>query len=427
MHKRTFLRHLALGGLGLGATPMFACVDRLVRRVEHLPDEEVARDEAFWVEIRAGYRLSPDYINLENGYYCMMPEEVLAASIERARTVNLEASFYMRTRQFDEDARVRAELAELAGCAVEELIITRNATESLDLVIAGRNWQPGDEAVMAAQDYGSMLDHFELQKQRHGMVPRVVSLPLHPRDDSELVQLYESAITEKTRLLMVCHMINITGQILPIRKIADVAHARGVEVMVDGAHAFAHIDSNIPALGCDYYGASLHKWLSAPLGCGILWVRRDRIAGLWPLFGEVPLPADDIRRLNHRGTHPVHGVLAISDAIAYHRRLGPTRKEARLRYLQRYWTEQVRGQSNIVVNTPAEPERACAIANVGVVGIEPKVLAERLLDEYGIWTVAIDGAGVRGVRITPNVYTSTAELDVLVAALLELATATLDY
>lgn len=415
MQRRTFLQ---LAAAGLGSPPLIACVERAVAQVAHVPDHALARDEAFWAEIRAGYELRPDTINLENGYYCMMPRALLEAYQGYTQRINVEASHYMRTAQLDDRAAIVAELAQLGNCPTDELVITRNTTESLDLVIGGVRWQAGDEAVMAEQDYGAMLDMFELQAQRHGIVNRRVSLPNHPRSDAEIVELYATAITDKTRLLMVCHMVNVTGQILPVRKIADMAHARGVEVMIDGAHGFAHIDSDIPALGGDYYGASLHKWLSAPLGCGILWVRRDKISGLWPLLAEGMRPADDIGRLNHLGTHPVHVHLAIRDAIAYFRALGPTRKQARLRYLQEYWTAKVRGVSGIVLNTPAEPARACAIANVGIEGVAPGELAEWLLREHRIWTVAIDQLGVRGCRITPNIYTTTAELDVLVAALL---------
>jgi selenocysteine lyase/cysteine desulfurase len=218
-------------------------------------------------------------------------------------------------------------------------------------------------------------------------------------------------------------MVNITGHILPVRKICDMAHARGVPVMVDGAHSFAHLDFKIPDLGCDYFGTSLHKWLSAPLGAGLLYVRKDRIAGLWPLFGDATYGDDDIRKLNHTGTNPVHTELSIADALAFHHRIGSARKEARLRFLQEYWTGQVRRTKGITLNTPAQSPRACAIANVGVDRLAPADLAISLLQKHKIWTVAIDAphAGVRGVRITPNVYTTTAELDVLVGALRELA------
>ncbi len=288
-------------------------------------------------------------------------------------------------------------------------------------MIAGIDWKPGDEAVMAEQDYGAMLDMFKLQARRHGMINRIVSLPNHPQSDDEIVQLYERAFTPRTRLLMVPHMVNITGQILPVRKISDMAHRKGVDVMVDGAHAFAHLDFRIPDLGGDYYGASLHKWLGCPLGAGLLYVRRERIGALWPIYGDAGVADDDIRKLNHTGTHPVHTDLAINNAIDFQERIGIQRKEARLRYLQQYWTKQLRQTPNVILNTPVDPLRSCAIANVGIRGIKPGDLAKMLLDKYRVWTVAIDGANVHGVRVTPHLFTSTKELDVLVRAIQELA------
>jgi len=395
----------------------------VLSRYMAMPHTEVAQDEAFWATIRGKYKLTPEYINLENGYYSMQAEPVLDAFIGHVRSINVQASRYMRTRQPDDKLRVRTRLAKMAGVSSEELIITRNTTESLDTVISGYDWKPGDEAVMAAQDYGAMLDMFKLQARRHGIVNRVVSLPLDPQSDDELVQLYASAITPKTRLVMVGHMVNITGHILPVRAIAEMAHARGVDVMCDGAHAFAQLTFRIPDLGCDYYGASLHKWLGTPLGAGILYVRRDKIAGLWPIYADASMADTDIRKLNHTGTHPVHTDLGIDDAIDFHESIGAERKEARLRYLQRYWTTQVRGVSNIMVNTPSDPKRSCAIANVGVGGVKPPDLATTLFDRYKVFTVAIDTANVHGVRVTPQLFTTPKELDVLVRALKELAAA----
>jgi selenocysteine lyase/cysteine desulfurase len=273
---------------------------------------------------------------------------------------------------------------------------------------------------MAEQDYGAMLNMFKQVANRHGVVNKIVSVPLHPRSDEEIVELYANAITEKTRLLMICHMINITGQILPVRKICDMAHSKGVEVLVDGAHAVAHIRFNIPDLHCDYYGSSLHKWLSTPLGAGILWVKKDKISKVWPLIGPGELAKDDIYRLNHIGTHPVHTDLTISDAIDFYMKVGPERKEERLRFLQNYWTSRVRKFPKVIINTPSDPSRSCGIANVGIKGMKPADLASTLLEKYKIYTVAIDGAGVHGCRITPNIYTTPKELDVLVTALKDL-------
>jgi selenocysteine lyase/cysteine desulfurase len=395
----------------------------LLARYAHVPHEAVAEDEAFWAGIRGKYRLTREYINLENGYYSMQAEPVLEAFIGHVRSINVQASRYMRTRQPDDKLRVRTRLAKMAGVSPEELIITRNTTESLDTVINGYDWKPGDEAVMAEQDYGAMLDMFKLQARRHGIVNRIVSLPLDPRSDDEIVQLYANAITPRTRLLMVAHMVNITGHILPVRAIADMAHARGVDVMCDGAHAFAQLDFTIPSLGCDYYGASLHKWLGTPLGAGILYVRQDKIASLWPIYADLGMADTDIRKLNHTGTHPVHTDLGIDDAIDFHEKIGAARKETRLRYLQRYWTSQVRDLPRVMVNTPNDPKRSCAIANVGIEGMKPADLAKTLFDRYHVWTVAIDTANVHGVRVTPQVFTTRQELDVFVRALKQIAAA----
>ncbi len=421
MDKRTFLKNSALMALSAGIS--FPKLEKALEAANHLVPEDLASDESFWWGIRQGYQLKSDYINLENGYYCIQPTEVLDAYINHIKNINLQGAFYMRTVQFDNKQKAAAQLAELAGCSKEELIITRNTTESLDMVIAGTHWQAGDEAIMAEQDYGAMLDMFQQVSKRQGMVNKMISIPLHPKSDEEIVALYENAISSKTKLIMICHMINITGQILPVKKICDMAHAKGVKVMVDGAHAFAHLIFKIKDLNCDYYACSLHKWLSTPLGAGILYVKKENISGIWPLLAETEKKEDDIARLNHTGTIPVHTDLAISNAIAYYQKLGAERKMQRLKYLQTYWTKQVRQVKNIVLNTPEEEGRACAIANVGIVNMKPALMAETLFKKYNIYTVAIDGKGVQGCRITPNVYTTLSELDVLVNALKAMASA----
>lgn len=416
MDKRTFLKNTS--ALGIGSLIGISALSQMVGNVA-LAAPAAGAD--FWDTIRAGYRLKPDYINLENGYYCIQPEEVLEQYLSHVREMNLEGAYYMRTVQQERKQKVAGMVAGIAGCSPDELIITRNTTESLDMIIGGQDWKPGDEAVMAEQDYGAMLDMFAQVSKRYGTVNKKISIPLHPASDEEIVELYARAITPRTKLLMVCHMINITGQILPVRKICDMAHSRNVPVMVDGAHAFAHIIFDLPSLHCDYYGCSLHKWLSAPLGVGMLYVSKKHIQRVWPLFAESGKADNDILRLNHSGTIPPAADIAIADAITYYHKIGAERKESRLRYLQQYWTSRVRDKPRIVVNTPAQPERACAIANVGIAGMKPGDMAKTLLEKYKIYTVAIDSAGVHGCRITPNVYTTTAELDKLVTALNEMA------
>jgi len=418
MNKRSFLRNFS--ALSIGAPLSFSGIQNLINEYSNVSEVNLAENEDFWKKIRSGYRLKDDYINLENGYYCFLPQQTLEKHIEHIREINYQNSYYMRTVQWENQRKVNARLAEVAGCNPEELIITRNTTESLDMVIAGQNWEAGDEAVMAYQDYGAMLNQFKLMEKRYGIVNRIVSVPNHPKNDQEIVDLYASQINDKTRLLMICHIINITGQVLPVRKICDMAHEKGVEVMVDGAHAFAQLDFRLDELNCDYYGTSLHKWLSVPLGAGFLYVKKGKSDNVWPLMAEDDRFDDGIAKLNHTGTHPVHTHLAINDAIDFHEMIGIKRKEARLKYLQDYWTSRLRDIDGITVNTPKEMERHGSIGNVGVDNMEPGDLSKTLLEKYKIWTVAINRKNVRGVRITPNVYTTTDELDVFVSSMKEI-------
>jgi selenocysteine lyase/cysteine desulfurase len=414
-NKRNFIKSLLL----LIAIPFTSKARNILDEISEEFTNEKFDD--FWLQIRNDYKLKTEYINLENGYFSMMAQPVLEKYLSDVRMINTEASYYMRTVQFDNKQKISERLAELLGCSSDELIITRNTTESLDTIISGIDWKEGDEAVMAEQDYGSMLDMFKQQSKRYGLVQKIVSVPLHPKTDDEIVELYEKAITPKTRLMMICHMINITGQILPVKKICDMAHSKGVEVMVDGAHAVAHFDFKISELNCDYYGSSLHKWLGTPMGAGILYMRKEKIKSHWAIYGEYGFADTDIRKLNHTGTHPVSTDIAIHHAIDYHQKIGIKRKEERLRFLQNYWTSKAKNIKKVYLNTPDDPSRNCAIANIGIQGINPSDLAKILLDKYKIWTVAIDSANVRGVRITPHVYTTTDELDTFLNALKEIA------
>jgi len=419
MNKRSFIKNATLTGIGIGLG--MDTLAALFETKKHSSAAVLAADDKFWNQIRTQYMLKPDYINLENGFYNFIPQPTLEKYIQHIRDINYQGSYYMRTVQRDNKKRMAAKLAAVAGCSPEELIITRNTTESLDLVIAGQDWKAGDEALMAIQDYGSMLDMFEQVSKRYGVVLNKVSIPNLPASDEEIVSLYEKAITPKTKLLMIPHMVNITGHILPVRKICDMAHSKGVEVMVDGAHAFAHIQYKISELDCDYYGTSLHKWMSVPLGAGFLFVKKEKIAKTWPLIGDGTKDLSDIRRLNHIGTHACATDLTIEDAIDFYNMIGAERKEKRLRYIQQYWTSRVKNVPKIIINTPTDDKRSCGIANVGIAGMTPADLAKRLMDEHKIFTVAIDTANVHGCRITPNVYTSLEELDAFVAALKKLA------
>ena len=378
-------------------------------------------EENFWKSIRKDYLLKKDYVNLENGYYCFIPQPTLNKYLEHVKRINFEGSYYMRN-QLDLDKRKTAErLSNLVNCDKDELAITRNTTESLDLIISGFPWKKNDEAIFAIQDYGSMQEMFKLTAKRRGIVNKIISVPNQPENDEEIVSLYEKQITKKTKLIMVSHMINITGQILPVKKICEMAHSYNIDVLVDGAHCVGHIDVDIKDLNCDYYGSSLHKWLSAPLGTGLLFVKKEKISKIEPILAGHVHQRDNIMRLNHIGTHPVHSDLAINDAIDYLESIGIERKQNRLRYIQRYWSDKLRFKNNIIINTPTEIQRSCGIANIGVKNKTPDELSKILFNEYSIFTVAIDYANVKGCRITPNIYTSEEELDYFVESIIKIA------
>ena len=378
-------------------------------------------DDDLWKTIRNDYLLKKEYVNLENGYYCFIPQPTLNKHIDHIKKINLEGSFYMRNHR-DKDNRATANrLSKLVNCESDELVITRNTTESLDLIISGFPWKKNDEAIFASQDYGSMQEMFKLTAKRKGIKNKIISIPNHPKNDQEIVSLYEKQITKKTKLIMVSHMINITGQILPVKKICEMAHSYNIDVLVDGAHCVGHIDVNIKDLDCDYYGSSLHKWLSAALGTGLLFVKKDKISKIEPLFAGHIHERDSVLRLNHIGTNPVHSDLAINDAIDYLESIGSEKKENRLRYIQRYWSDKLRNKKNIIINTPEEISRSCGIANIGLRNLKPSNLSEILFKKYGIFTVPIDYANVVGCRITPNIYTIEEELNYFVESILKIA------
>ena len=381
----------------------------------------INNEDELWETVRSHYTLKEEYINLESGYYNIIPNPILEHFINHVKHVNIEGSFYMRKDLNKNKDRVTSELANLVGSSPDQIAITRNATESLDLVISGFPWKKGDEAIYAKQDYGTMKEMFEQISNRYGVVNKVISVPNHPKNDEEIVSLYESQITSKTKLIMVCHMINITGQILPIKKICEMAHNYGVEVMVDGAHCVGHFDFSIDDFNCDYYGSSLHKWLATPLGAGLLYVNKNKTHKIWPLLANGNTNKSDIKRLNHIGTHPVHTDLAISNSIDYLKWIGMERKEKRMRFLQRYWSDKLRNVKNVIVNTPLDIDRSCGIGNVGLTNMSPSKMEDLLFKKYKIFTVAIDYANVKGCRISPNIFTTSKELDSFVEAVKELS------
>ncbi len=422
--RRAFLRKSGLLALNtIAATALTPALSARIKDAGFQGQDPVtvASDEALWEPIQQAYRQSGDFINLENGYYSPAPLPVLAAQAGYIQGINETPSYYMRRQQEKDREAIKAKLASLAGCASNELVITRNTTESLDTIISGIDLQAGDEAIMTDQDYGSMLAAFAQQAKRYGTVNKIINLPLLPENDASVVSLFEQAITERTKVMLVTHMINLTGQILPVRAICDMARQKGVEVIVDAAHSFAHIDFHIKDLHCDYLGTSLHKWLCAPLGSGMMYIHPEKIPKVWPLFGDQDYEAHDIRKFEHIGTHPVTTVKAIGDAIDFHQEIGSAYKEARLRYMKNYWVNAIKDLPKVRINTPMKDHQSCGIANISLEGYSPKELADALFDRYRIFTVAIDHQAVKGVRITPHLYTRKADLDLLIKAVKDLA------
>jgi len=417
MDKRRFIK--SLGALSFSPLISASELSDFKPISKNLP--VINNEDELWKTVRSHYTLKDEYINLESGYYNIIPDPILDHFINHVKHVNIEGSYYMRKALNKNKDRVTSELANLVGSTPDQIAITRNATESLDLVISGFPWKKGDEAIYAKQDYGTMKEMFEQISDRYGVVNKIISVPNHPKNDEEIVSLYESQITNKTKLIMVCHMINITGQILPIKKICEMAHSYGVEVMVDGAHCVGHFDFSIDDFNCDYYGSSLHKWLATPLGAGLLYVNKNKTHRIWPLLANGNTDKSDIKRLNHIGTHPVHTDLAISNSIDYIKWIGMERKENRMRFLQRYWSDQLRNIKNVVVNTPIDMQRSCGIGNVGLTNMSPSKMENILFDKYNIFTVAIDYANVKGCRISPNIFTTTEELDIFVKAVKEMS------
>ncbi len=374
-------------------------------------------DEAYWATIRAQYAVSRDFINLENGYFSIPAQPVADALDRYNRLVHREGAYFMRTQlpQRVDDA-VRA-LAAFCNTSTQELIITRNATEAMNILIQGYPFHADDEVVASNQDYDSVTELLEMM-QRHGRLRLTrIQLPHHPQDDNEIVALYQKAITPRTRVITLTHMLHRTGQLLPVAKIAQMARAHGVDVFVDAAHSFAQVDYRIPDLHTDFMAANLHKWLGAPLGVGLLYVRKERVADITPLFGDTSFPDDDIRKLAHFGTITPAPVLAIEEAIAFHNAIGGRNKEARLRYLKDYWMERATALSRVEPLTPREAGRSCAIGTFRIEGMDAKKVVNDLFEQDKIFTVAPVIDGQSAIRVTPHLYNTTEDLDHLLAAL----------
>jgi selenocysteine lyase/cysteine desulfurase len=297
------------------------------------------------------------------------------------------------------------------GCDREEIAITRNASESLEILLMGMDLKSGDEILTTTQDYPRMLTTLRQRELREGLVLKMVKVPLAPKNLDQITTEFEKGITSRTKVILMSHVINITGQITPVKAVCEIARAKGIEVIVDGAHSFAHFDFQQKDIQCDYYGTSLHKWLFAPKGTGLLFVKKDKIEKIWPLMAAEKRQATDIRKFEEIGTHSAAMRLAIGEAILFHQGIGPKRKEERLRYLSRYWMNNLKSLPNVRFHTSFEPNQSCGVANVELVGIDPPQLATYLMERHKLFTVPIVHEEFKGLRVTPNVYTTLKELD----------------
>jgi isopenicillin-N epimerase len=381
-----------------------------------------AEDEDFWLGIRQGFALDPNIVNFNNGGCSPSPRVVQDVLRRQQEYGNQAPSYYMWRNLEPEIESTRKRLAALFGCDPEELAITRNASESLETCLFGLPLQAGDEVLTTTQDYPRMITTIKQRERRDGVKMVHTDTPAAPKTLTELVRAFERDMTPRTKMMLVSHVVFLTGQIYPVREICKLGRERGIPVIVDGAHAFAQFPFDQKALGCDYYGTSLHKWLMAPIGTGFLYVKRDKIKGLWPLMAATAEQDDNIRKFEEIGTHQAALHNAIGEALTFHEMLGAERKAARLRYLRSRWTDVLRDVKKVRFHTNLAPTHSCGLTTVEIEGIAPGDLAAWLMEKHHIFVTSIEHPNFKGIRVTPSVYTTRAEVDRFGQAMLIAAT-----
>jgi len=417
LSRRAFLSRAA-GAASIAALPSFRAdalprVREAARAVAGVPAESVASDESYWSHIQRAFDVDRTIVNLNNGGCSPAPSHVLEAMIQDLRFSNEIPVYHMWTVLEPRIESVRRELAREFGCDPEEMAITRNASESLETLIFGLDLQPGDEVVVTNQNYGRMLTSWDQRARRDRIVVKPISFPVPPPSAADVVRRFREAITPRTKVIEITHITNLTGQILPVRDVVRMGRERGIEVFVDGAHAFAQFPFRRDDLECDYYGTSLHKWLFAPIGTGFLYVRKEKQKKIWPLMAAPAKMDADVRKYEEIGTHPAANHNAIAAALAFHREIGSDRKAARLRWLRDRWAKRLLAAgSRVKVLTPLNSTESCGIALVHVDGIDTEKLQAYLWDNHRIMTTPIVHAEFNGLRVTPNVYTRPEEVDV---------------
>jgi selenocysteine lyase/cysteine desulfurase len=414
--RRTFISSVGKGvglmALSSGAVAsLFENVRAAGRKIGHLSPAAAAADEDYWSAVQQAFSVTRGIVNLNNGGVSPSPRIVTEAFVRYTWQQEDATAYTMWQLLEPQSETVRTGLAEIFGCSPEEIAITRNASESLEILLMGLDLRSGDEILTSTQDYPRMLTTLRQRELREGLKLKLIKIPIAPKDANDISAAFIRAITPKTKLILISHQINLTGQINPVKKVCEYARSKGIETIVDGAHSFAQFDFKRDDLGCDYFGTSLHKWLYAPKGTGMLYVRREKIPKVWALMASEDRNKNDIRKFEEIGTHSAAMRLAIGEAVLFHNAIGGKRKEERLRYLSRYWMNRLKDVPKVGFNTSFDPAQSCAIANFKIEGIDPVQLGGYLMAKHKIFTTPIVHEEFTGIRITPNVYTTLWELD----------------
>ena len=414
--RRQFLSNVGkgVGLMALSSTAvasLFREVTAAGKYVSHRSPIEAAMDEDYWTVIQQAFSVTRGIVNLNNGGVSPSPRMVTEAFVRYTWQQEDATAYTMWQILEPQSETVRTGLAEVFGCSPEEIAITRNASESLEILLMGMDLKSGDEILTTTQDYPRMLTTLKQRELREGIKLNLIKIPIAPNNVDDIAAAFERAVTPRTKLILISHQINLTGQITPVKKVCEMARSKGIETIVDGAHAFAQFDFKQADLGCDYYGTSLHKWIYAPKGTGLLYVKKDKIAKTWALMASEDRNRNDIRKFEEIGTHSAAMRLAIGEAILFHNAIGGKRKEERLRYLSRYWMNRLKDVPKVGFNTSFEPRQSCAIANFKIEGIDPVAIGSYLMSKHKIFTTPIVHEEFTGIRITPNVYTTLWELD----------------
>ena len=383
---------------------------------------DLKRDENYWKKVADMYHQNVKFINLESGYFSPSPESVKDYWVNFVNEINESPSYYMRTRQTEMREKVRKTLADYAGVQTDELILTRNTTESMNIIIQGIKLEKGDEILRTNLEYPNIIQALDMRERRFGTKVRIVDVPIHPKSQLEIVDMVIGAVNKKTKVILISHMVFLNGQVFPVKEVCAKAREMGLETIVDGAHSFSHVDMDVSEIGCDYYGSSLHKWLGAPLGNGLLYVKKGNAERLWPLYGDTAYDDDNIMKLEHLGTRPCSDQNGIIPAVDFNLEIGKKEKSERLKFLQMRWASELKDNKNIILNTPLGEGQSYGIANVGVKNLRPSELADKLFDDHNIFTVPIDDdRGIRGVRVSPNLYSTVEDIDKFIEAMLTIA------